>query len=94
MAKSLEDLEDKSYKFMEKVWYKISRYRLIEFFFDWFRKIKLEFGGSKSIKKTTFKEDGKTLLDNYIREKVIWYLREICGIKSEVEKDFLMVEDC
>ena len=91
MAKSLEDLEDKSYKFMEKVWYKISRYRLIEFFFDWFRKIKLEFGGSKSIEKTTFKEDGKTLLDNYVREKIIWYLREICGIKSEVEKDFHFV---
>jgi len=88
IAKNLENLEDKSYKFMEKVWYKISRHRLIEFFFDWFRKIKLEFSGSSSIKRTTFKEDGKTLLDNYVREKVIWYLEEICGIKSEVEKDF------
>ena len=91
MAKSLEDLEDKSYVFMEKVWYKISRYKLIEFFFDWFRKVKLEFWGSKSIKKTTFREDGKTLLDNYVREKVIWYLREICGIKNEVKKDFHFV---
>ena len=91
IAKSLEDLEDKSYKFMENVCYKISRFRLVEIFFDWFRKIKLGFGSSRLMKRTTFKEDGKTLLDNYVREKVIWYLREICGIKSEVEKDFHFV---
>ncbi len=92
IAKNLGDLEDITYRFMEGVWYKISRCcRIIEIAFDWYRKIKLEFSRSRSIKGTTYKEDGKTLLDNYVREKVIWYLRDICGIKNEIKKDFHFV---
>ena len=84
-VKSLEDLEEHTYIFMEKIWYE-TKGRLRETAFEWFRKLKLEIFHSE--RGTTFREDCKSLLDDYIRKKIIWYLEKICGIKDEVEKDF------
>ena len=90
-VENLEDLEEKTYCFMNIIWYRISRFRLIEIGFDWLRKLWLGFGRSRSIRRTTFKEDSKTLLDSYIRERIRWYLEKICGINNEVKKDFHFV---
>jgi len=87
-AENLEDLEERTYVFVEKIWYK-TRNRLREILYDWYRKLKLEFG--RSPRGTTFREDCTSLLDDYIRTKVRWYLEKMCGIKSKVEKDFHFV---
>jgi len=84
-AKSLEDLEERTYIFSEIIWYK-TKGKLREIAYDWLRKFNLEL--FRSVRGTTFREDCKSLLDDYIREKIRWYLKEICGIKNEVEKDF------
>ena len=84
-AESLEDLEERTYGFMENIWYE-TKNRLREIVYDWFRKLKLSFG--QSTRGTTFEEDCTPLLDDYIRVKVIWYLKRMCGIKNEVKKDF------
>jgi len=84
-AENLEDLEEYTYGFMEQIWYE-TKSRPREIVFDLFRKLNLESG--LLIRGTTFSEDCKSLLDDYIREKIIWYLKKICGIKNEVEKDF------
>jgi hypothetical protein len=84
-AKSLEDLEERTYIFSEIIWYK-TKGKLREIGYDWLRKFNLEL--FRSERGTTFREDCKSLLDDYIREKIIWYLKEICGIKNEVKKDF------
>lgn len=84
-AKNLEDLEEQTYIFMENIWYE-TKFRPREIAYDLFRKLMLEAG--RSTRKTTFKEDCTSLLDDYIREKIIWYLKEMCDLKNEVEKDF------
>ena len=84
-VKSLEDLEERTYIFMEKIWYE-TKSRIRETAFEWFRKLNLEI--FHSARGTTFREDCNSLLDNYIRKKIKWYLVKICGIKDEVEKDF------
>ena len=84
-VKSLEDLEERTYIFMEKIWYE-TKSRTRETVFEWFRKLNLEI--FHSARGTTFREDCNSLLDNYIRKKIKWYLVKICGIKDEVEKDF------
>ena len=84
-AKSLEDLEERTYIFSEIIWYK-TKGKLREIGYDWLRKFNLEL--FRSERGTTFREDCKSLLDDYIREKIVWYLKEICGIKNEVKKDF------
>ena len=84
-VKNLEDLEERTYIFMEKIWYE-TKSRIRETAFEWFRKLNLEI--FHSARGTTFREDCNSLLDNYIRKKIKWYLVKICGIKDEVEKDF------
>ena len=87
-VENLEDLEEKTYWFMKIIWYKISKHRLIEKGFDLIRKLCLGLSLSGSIRGTKFKEDSKTLLDDYVRERIKWYLVDVCGIKNELKKDF------
>jgi len=89
---------------MEFLWYRrkkkfLKRLRLIrEIFGDYLRRLKLEIPyylklhkSKTSSRGTRFREDCKPLLDDSLREKILWYLEKICGISSEVEKDFHFV---
>ena len=84
-AKDLDDLEERTYKFMEMIWYE-TKSKPREVIYDLLRKLRLEFG--KSVKGNTFTEDSTPLMDDYVRTKIRWYLRDIYGIKDEVQKDF------
>lgn len=105
-AKTLTEAEEKSYKFMEWLWYRKNGnflQRLLaymrEIFWDYLRRfviyeipywLKRTVGGafSESSRHVTFREDCTPLLDDGLREKILWYLEKICGISSQVEKDF------
>jgi len=100
-AKDLADAEEKSYRWMELLWYRkkkkfLKRLFLIrEIFWDYLRRLKLEIPYYLKLRKsktssrgTRFREDCKPLLDDDLREKILWYLEKICGISSKVEKDF------
>jgi hypothetical protein len=89
-AVSLEDLEEKTFRFMEKVWYE-TKSRARERIYDFFRKIKLRMKRAWRIRdsrRTTFDEDATPVYDDYLRSQIIWYLQDICKIKEEVKKDF------
>jgi hypothetical protein len=87
-AESLDDLEELTYKFMELIWYE-TKSKPREFMYDLLRKLGLEF--RKSVKGNTFMEDSTPLMDDFVRSKIKWYLRDIYGIKDEVRKDFHFV---
>jgi len=76
------------YKFMELIWYE-TKSKPREFMYDLLRKLGLEF--RKSVKGNTFMEDSTPLMDDFVRSKIRWYLRDIYGIKDEVQKDFHFV---
>lgn len=84
-AERLNELEDLTYNFMEAIWYN-TKSKPREVFYDWMRKFNLEF--RNSVNGTTFLEDCTPILDDYIRSKIKWYLRDICGIENQVGKDF------
>lgn len=84
-AEDIDDLEERTYKFMELIWYE-TKSKPREVLYDLLRKLRLEFG--KSIKGNTFLEDCTPLMDDYIRAKILWYLRDVYGIKDEVQGDF------
>lgn len=99
-ADDLADAEERSYRFMESLWYRkkgnlLQRLWSLarEIFWDHFRRLKLEIPyrlkrGKMSSRGAKFREDCTPLLDDGLREKILWYLEKICGISSEVEKDF------
>ncbi len=87
-AEDLDDLEELTYKFVELIWYE-TKSKPREFIYDLLRKLGLEL--RRSVKGNTFIEDSTPLMDDYVRSKVRWYLREIYGIKDEVRKDFHLI---
>jgi len=99
-AKDLADAEERSYGWMELLWYRkkkrfLQRIFLVrEIFHDYLRRFQLEIPyylkqrNKVSSRGTKFREDCAPLLDDGLREKILWYLEKICGISSEVEKDF------
>lgn len=86
-AKDPEDLESKTYRFMEKIWYE-TKGSLREKFYDWIRKAGLIVGRSR---KTTFEEDSTPIYDDYLHGKILWYLRDICRAKAKDVEDFHFV---
>lgn len=105
-AKTLTQAEEKSYKFMEWLWYRkhgnLPRRLLAylrEIFWDYFRRFVIyeipywlkrmvKRGFYLSSRHVKFREDCTSLLDDELRERILWYLGRICGIGGEVEKDF------
>lgn len=56
---------------------------------DLLRKLRLEFG--QSITGLTFAQDCIPLMDDQVRSKIRWYLKDICLIKDEVQRGFHVV---
>ena len=84
-AVDIEDLEERTYSFMEWIWY-YGKDKKREKIYDWWRRTWHHL--KKPKRATRFEEDSAPVYDDYIRSKVIWYLKEICKIKNAFTKDF------
>jgi hypothetical protein len=91
-AKDIEGLEECTYSFMEKIWYRgknplrVAWFKVRERLYDWWREKGYEW--KKAGRGTRFKEDCAPVYDDYIRNKILWYLTEICKIQEKYEDAF------
>jgi UDP-2,3-diacylglucosamine pyrophosphatase LpxH len=88
-ANNLEDLEEKTYKEVEFIWYQ-SKSRIKERLWDLYLRIRhgIKYGG----RGTSYDVDSHSVFDDFSRRKIIWYLTNICGIKEDTfKKDFHFV---
>ncbi len=88
-ADNLEDLEERTYEFMEFIWYK-SKSWIREKVYDLY--LRIYYGIKYGDRGTSYAVDCHSVFDDYIRRKVIWYLIDICGMNEDLfKKDFHLV---
>lgn len=88
-ANNLEDLEERTYEFMEFIWYK-SKSWIREKLYDLYLRIRyrIKYGD----RGTSYDVDCHSVFDDYLRGKIIWYLTDICGMNEDIfKKDFHFV---
>lgn len=88
-ANDLEDLEERTYEKMEFIWYE-SKSRIRERFWDLYLRVwhRIKYGD----RGTSYDVDSHSVLDDYSRRKIIWYLTKICGLNEDAfDKDFHFV---
>lgn len=94
-ANSLEEMEDKTWEFMETIWFKgKSRLRIIwnnfrEKIYDLLRRFKLK--ARYPNRRTTFDEDSRPVFDDDLRGRIVDYLEKMVGPGAAGQKDFHLV---
>lgn len=93
-ARTLKELEEMTYCFMEWVWHP-KETRLLdvrEKIYDWLRRASLRVK-HKSTRRTTFEQDSRPIYDDDLLDQIKWYLLDICKIEGPAfsKKDFHLV---
>lgn len=84
-AFSLEEVEERSWQLMERIWYE-TKGSLRERVYGWIRNIGLSL--EHSARGTTFQEDSTPVLDEGSRPRILRYLETVCYPLGDMEHDF------
>ncbi|MDP2683035.1 MAG: metallophosphoesterase [Deltaproteobacteria bacterium] len=89
---SLEEIEEKTWEFMEKIWFQGGKspwiYNLREKIYDWARWISLRAG--HPTRGVSFKEDSTPVFDDGMRDRIVTYLEKMVKLSMDTD-DFHLV---